>query len=140
VDNGGKTGSDGVQNLSRTYMEAQWVSKTIEQFGNAVIKLPLDHHELVAMVAPRGLLILSNTDCTWLGTNNADQGGGAAKLVYDALGVSENIGYIDSGHTHCGTLPAAELAAIEAFAKNPPPAVSGGTHRSRSDRPELRGG
>jgi hypothetical protein len=117
ADNGGKTGSDGVQNLSRTYSEAQWFSTDIEQFGNAVNKLPLDHHELVAMVAPRGLLILSNTDYTWLGCNNADQSGAAAKMVYDALGATQNIGYIDSGHTHCGTLPAAELAAIEAFAK-----------------------
>jgi hypothetical protein len=117
ADNGGKTGSDGVQNLSRTYSEAQWFSTDIEQFGKAVDKLPLDHHELVAMVAPRGLLILSNTDYTWLGCNNADQAGAAARMVYDALGATQNIGYIDSGHTHCGTLPAAEIAAIEAFAK-----------------------
>jgi hypothetical protein len=117
VDNGGKTGSDGVQNLSRTYTEAQWFGKNIEQFGNAVNKLPLDHHELVAMVAPRGLLILGNLDYVWLGSNNADQAGAAARMVYDALGATQNIGYIDSGHTHCGTLPAAELAAIEAFAK-----------------------
>jgi hypothetical protein len=117
VDNAGKTGSDGVQELKRTYSEAQWFSKTIEQFGTAVTKLPVDHHELVAMVAPRGLLILGNTDYVWLSTNNADQAGGAARLVYDALGATQNIGYIDSGHAHCGTLPAAELSAIEAFAK-----------------------
>ncbi|KYF77854.1 hypothetical protein BE17_30260 [Sorangium cellulosum] len=118
VDNMGRTGSSGVQNLSRTYGEQQWFSKTIEQFGSAVTKLPLDHHELVGMVAPRGLLILGNLNYEWLSTNNADQAGGAARMIYEALGAKQNIGYVDSGHTHCGTdYAGGEQAAIEAFVK-----------------------
>ncbi|XYI03885.1 dockerin-like protein [Sorangium sp. So ce1128] len=118
VDNMGRTGSSGVQNLSRTYGEQQWFSKTIEQFGNAVTKLPLDHHELVGMVAPRGLLILGNLNYEWLSTNNADQAGGAARMIYEALGAKQNIGYVDSGHTHCGTdYAGGEQEAIEAFVK-----------------------
>ncbi|WP_437663327.1 glucuronyl esterase domain-containing protein [Sorangium sp. So ce1182] len=118
VDNMGRTGSSGVQNLSRTYGEQQWFSKTIEQFGSAVTKLPLDHHELVGMVAPRGLLILGNLNYEWLSTNNADQAGGAARMIYEALGAKQNIGYVDSGHTHCGTdYAGGEQEAIEAFVK-----------------------
>ncbi|WP_437586181.1 glucuronyl esterase domain-containing protein [Sorangium sp. So ce1000] len=118
VDNMGRTGSAGVQNLTRTYGEQQWFSKTIEQFGNAVTKLPLDHHELVSMVAPRGLLILGNLNYEWLSTNNADQAGGAARLVYEALGAKQNIGYVDSGHNHCGTdYKNGEQEAIDAFVK-----------------------
>ncbi|WP_437902807.1 hypothetical protein WME95_30130 [Sorangium sp. So ce327] len=118
VDNMGRTGSSGVQNLSRTYGEQQWFSKTIEQFGNAVTKLPIDHHQLVSMVAPRGLLILGNLNYEWLSTNNADQAGGAARLVYEALGVKQNIGYIDSGHNHCGTdYAGGEQEAVNAFVK-----------------------
>ncbi|WP_437323445.1 glucuronyl esterase domain-containing protein [Sorangium sp. So ce381] len=118
VDNKGQTGSAGVQNLTRTYGEQKWFSKTIEQFGSAVTKLPLDHHQLVSMVAPRGLLILGNLNYEWLSTNNADQAGGAARLVYEALGVKQNIGYVDSGHNHCGTdYKNGEQAAIDAFVK-----------------------
>ncbi|WP_437692938.1 glucuronyl esterase domain-containing protein [Sorangium sp. So ce176] len=118
VDNMGRTGSSGVQNLSRTYGEQQWFSKAIEPFGNAVTKLPLDHHQLVGMVAPRGLLILGNLNYEWLSTNNADQAGGAARLIYEALGVKQNIGYVDSGHNHCGTdYKNGEQEAIEAFVK-----------------------
>ena len=118
VDNMGRTGSDGVQNLSRTYSEQQWFGTAIEPFGAAVTKLPLDHHELVAMVAPRGLLILGNLDYVWLSTNNADQAGGAARLVYEALGAKTNIGYVDSGHGHCGTdYGGREQAAIDAYVK-----------------------
>ncbi|AUX39567.1 uncharacterized protein SOCE26_009610 [Sorangium cellulosum] len=116
VDNMGRTGGDGVQNLSRTYSEQKWFSAAIEPFGNAVTKLPLDHHELVGMVAPRGILILGNLNYVWLSTNNADQAGGAARMIYEALGVKENIGYVDSGHNHCGTdYAGGEQAAIEAF-------------------------
>ncbi|WP_437609150.1 hypothetical protein WMF20_49505 [Sorangium sp. So ce834] len=117
VDNMGRT-SGGVQNLSRTYSEQQWFSKAIEPFGRAVTKLPLDHHELVGMVAPRGLLILGNLNYEWLSTNNADQAGGAARMIYEALGAKENIGYVDSGHNHCGQDYAnGEQDAIEAFVK-----------------------
>lgn len=118
VDNMGRTGSSGVQNLSRTYGEQQWFSKAIEPFGSAVTKLPLDHHELVGMVAPRGLLILGNLNYEWLSTNNADQSGGAARMIYEALGVKQNIGYVDSGHNHCGTdYKNGEQEAIEAYVK-----------------------
>jgi len=118
IDNMGRTGSAGVQNLSRTYSEQQWFGPAIEPFGNAVTKLPLDHHELLAMVAPRGLLILGNLNYEWLSTNNADQSGGAGRIVYDALGAKANIGYIDSGHAHCNTDYAGrEQAAIDAFVK-----------------------
>ena len=36
-----------------------------------VSKLPYDHHELCAMVAPRALLVLGNPDYVWL----ADESG-----------------------------------------------------------------
>ncbi|XYH95015.1 dockerin-like protein [Sorangium sp. So ce1128] len=118
VDNMGRTGSAGVQNLTRTYGETQWFSTAIEQFGNSVTKLPIDHHELVGMVAPRGLLILGNVNYEWLSTNNADQAGGAARLIYEALGVKQNIGYVDSGHNHCGTdYAGGEQDAIDSFVK-----------------------
>lgn len=116
VDNKGQTGSAGVQNLSRTYTEQQWFGEQIAKFGSAVTKLPVDHHELVALVAPRGLLILGNLNYTWLSTNNSDQSGGAARLVYEALGAKSNIGFVDSGHNHCGTdYAGGEQAAIDAF-------------------------
>lgn len=40
-----------------------WFMESMFQFsGGNVWKLPMDHHELMAMVAPRALLVLGNPD------------------------------------------------------------------------------
>lgn len=48
-----------------------WFMEELFKFSNAVSKLPFDHHELMAMVAPRALLCLGNTDYEW----RADESG-----------------------------------------------------------------
>lgn len=65
--------------------------------------LPHDHHELIAMVAPRAFLALGNENYnTWL----CDQGGiiscMAAHEVWKAMGVEDRFGYDFAGsHPHC---------------------------------------
>lgn len=83
-------------------------------FGN-IGKLPIDHHELAALVAPRALLFFGNTDYEWLADEAAYVSMNAAKEVFKTLGVGENIGYaIEGGHGHC-QLPQNEFKYVEAY-------------------------
>jgi hypothetical protein len=105
-----------VQKLSSTYTETQWFGTSIAQFSAAVDKLPVDHHELIAMAAPRGLLALGNIGWRWLGRYGTIQSMSAAREVYESLGVVPNIGFVESGHQHCAQdYTGQEQAAIDAF-------------------------
>jgi hypothetical protein len=106
-----------VQKLSSTYTETQWFGTSIAQFANAVDSLPVDHHELIALAAPRGLLALGNIGWRWLGRYSSIQGMSAAREVYGALGANQNIGFVESGHQHCSNMDFAgrEQAAVDAY-------------------------
>lgn len=106
-----------VQKLSSTYTETQWFGTTIAQFANDVDRLPVDHHELIALGAPRGMLALGNIGWIWLGRYGGVQGMSGAREVYEALGVAQNIGFVESGHFHCNSddFAGREQAAIDAF-------------------------
>ena len=93
-----------------------WFKEDMRQFsGDNVYKLPEDHHELIAMVAPRAVLVTGNTDFTWLSNKSCYVSARAAKEVYKTLGISDRMGfYIDGGHNHCA-VPTAERPAIATF-------------------------
>jgi hypothetical protein len=101
---------------SLTHTDHSWFASQLFQFsGNNVYKLPHDHHELMAMVAPRALLETGNTDYNWLSNRSNYITARATQRIYNTLGVGDRFGfYIDGGHPHCGTL-AAEEPAIGAF-------------------------
>ncbi len=64
--------------------------------------LPHDHHELIAMIAPRAVIALGNGDYDWLGDESGYKSIMAAKEVWKALGVPDRIGFdFTSNHTHC---------------------------------------
>jgi hypothetical protein len=93
-----------------------WFAGQMKQFaGENVYKLPVDHHELMAMVAPRALLETGNTDFYWLSNRSNYISARATQEIYNTLGVGDRYGfYIDGGHQHCATLPE-EAPAISAF-------------------------
>jgi hypothetical protein len=93
-----------------------WFAGQMKQFaGENVYKLPVDHHELMAMVAPRALLETGNTDFYWLSNRSNYISARATQGIYDTLGIEDRYGfYIDGGHQHCATLPA-EAPAVAAF-------------------------
>src|SRR5579862_1459014 len=93
-----------------------WFAGQMKQFaGDNVYKLPVDHHELMAMVAPRALLETGNTDFYWLSNRSNYISARATQEIYDTLRIGDRYGfYIDGGHQHCATLPA-EAPAIAAF-------------------------
>jgi hypothetical protein len=94
----------------------QWFKESMFEYaGLNVSKLPYDHHELMAMVAPRALLVTGNTDYLWLANQSAYVSARATKEIYRTFGISDRMGfYIDGKHGHCA-IPANQRPAIEGF-------------------------
>lgn len=84
-------------------------------FSGKASLLPHDHHELMAMVAPRALLVTGNTDYKWLSNESAYVSARATEEVYKVLGIADRFGfYIDGSHGHC-VIPESQIPAIKAF-------------------------
>jgi hypothetical protein len=78
-------------------------------------KLPHDHHELIAMVAPRAFIALGNPGYQWLGDESGYKSVMAALEVFTAMGVADHFGYdFTGGHSHCSA-PATQVASVKAF-------------------------
>lgn len=90
------------QPIKSTYDEQFWTRQDFWQnFGNSINKLPVDHHEMVGMIAPNALLVLDNS-IDWLGPQVGYGSSMAAKEIFTALGAAEAITYSSvGGHTHC---------------------------------------
>ncbi len=93
-----------------------WFKNNMSQFsGDNVYKLPEDHHELMAMCAPRALYVTANPDYTWLSNPSCNVVSEACKQVYKALGVPDRFGYsVVGGHSHCA-VPGSQIPEIIAF-------------------------
>jgi hypothetical protein len=93
-----------------------WFAGQMQQFAGAnVYKLPVDQHELMAMVAPRALLETGNSGQYWLSNGSNYVASRATQKIYDTLGIGDRFGfYLDGNHPHCGTLPA-ESPVIASF-------------------------
>lgn len=92
-----------------------WFVEDMFKFSNSVSQLPHDHHELMAMVAPRALLVLGNPDYKWLAEESGFVSCKAAHEVWRAFGVPDRFGFsIVGGHMHC-TLPPNQYPEVEAF-------------------------
>lgn len=93
-----------------------WFMNSMHQFaGDSVSKLPEDHHELMAMCAPRALFVTGNPDYTWLSNPSCYVASEACKQVYEALGIPDRFGFsIVGGHMHC-LVPGSQIPGIAAF-------------------------
>jgi hypothetical protein len=102
------------EDIQRT--DYNWFAGQMKQFaGVNRYKMPTDHHELMAMVAPRALLETGNTDFYWLSNRSNYVSARATQRVYRTLGIGDRFGfYIDGGHNHCATLPE-EAPVVAAF-------------------------
>lgn len=105
---------DGVEKLSAT--NSAWFMTSMWDFsGLNTAKLPHDHHELIAMIAPRAAIVLGNPDYQWLGEEAGYISSAAAKLVWDNFGIGDRFGYsIAGGHGHC-QLPGFQEPEVLAF-------------------------
>ena len=108
-------GKQFVQGLSSAGTEGRWMISSFKSYDGKENTLPFDQHMLVAMVAPRALLILDNAGQEWLGEVPSNYCGQASKEVYDALGVTENYTYSqEGGHAHC-SLPNGQFDEVKDF-------------------------
>jgi len=70
---------------------------------------------VAGLVAPRGLLIIENTSIDWLGNLSTFTNAAAAHLIWEGLGVPENMGFSQVGnHNHCA-FPASQQPEVSAF-------------------------
>ena len=103
-----------VETLGRT--SHAWFKESMFQYKeDNVSKLPYDHHELCAMVAPRALLVLGNPDYVWLADESGYVSCRAARKVWETFGIADRMGFsIVGGHGHC-QLPESQYPEVEAF-------------------------
>ncbi|KAJ6625392.1 Glucuronoyl esterase catalytic domain from Hypocrea Jecorina, partial [Mycena sp. CBHHK59/15] len=104
------------QTASEIIQENVWFSTNFNQFAtSSVKKLPVDHHLLSAMVAPRGLFVIDNIGYDWLGPFASYGAIVAARTVYTALGAPSAMGFSQAAsHTHC-VFPSTQQAQLTAF-------------------------
>jgi hypothetical protein len=98
---------EGAQSLSSAYGEQPWLGDAFGSFTGDPAMLPVDTHEVVAMVAPRGLFIMDNPHIVNLGPRSGSVAALGGAEVYKALGAGDNITYwsdIQNG-THCSIRP-----------------------------------
>lgn len=92
-----------------------WFKESMRQFVNSLYKLPFDHHELVAMVAPRALLVIGNPSMEWLADESGYISCKAAHKVWEDFGIPDRFGYSFVGdHGHC-QLPESQYPEVRAF-------------------------
>ena len=104
-----------VETIGRT--DGHWfLESMIKTYGNGNIgHLPLDHHFLAALVAPRALLFFGNNDYEWLADESGYVSMKAAQEIYSTLGVPDHVGFaIEGGHGHC-QLPEQEYEHVIAY-------------------------
>lgn len=105
-----------IQTLQSAATEQPWFRERFYWFGSYVERTPIDHHQVLGMVAPRGLFVIGNVEFEWLGRNSGNQSVYAAKKVFDALGVSDHIGHVESSHGHC-QFPTNEVPELQQYVR-----------------------
>ena len=116
----------------------RWMSETaLGQFttGNSAsadntAKLPVDMHEMMGLIAPRGLYIVDNPSTTYNGLdrNSAWVTGNVGKMIFQALGVANNMSYQGASGTHCSwrsQYTASLNAMVDKFLKGNASATTG---------------
>ncbi|MDT0269689.1 cellulose-binding protein [Streptomyces sp. DSM 44915] len=99
----GVAGEAGAQPLDSAYGEQPWLGDAFGSFTGNPGGLPVDTHEIVGMIAPRGLFVMENPHVDWLGARSGSVAALGGAEVYEALGAGGNISYwsdVTDG-THC---------------------------------------
>jgi hypothetical protein len=86
--------TNGAERTNWNFYGLNWLSNDFQPFVEHASRLPIDSHEIIALLAPRGLLVLDNPHIPQFAAAAAHTAvlGGAA--VYEALGAADNISYI----------------------------------------------
>jgi len=86
-----------------------------DNFNGRSDQLPYDHHELIAMIAPRPVLILGNPDYVWMADESGYISSMAALEVWKAMGIEDRFGFdFSDSHPHCNPTDS-QKEAIKAY-------------------------
>jgi hypothetical protein len=101
-----------VENVNDT--DYDWFDSTLKTYtGAGVYKLPEDHFELMALIAPRALLQTGDSEYYWLGDRSATFDSLATQAIYDNYRIGDRFNYyIDTVHFHC-VVPAYQQNATQ---------------------------
>jgi hypothetical protein len=103
-----------IQTAHEIIGENVWFSKNFDQYASNTGSLPIDHHELAALVYPRGLFVIEN-DIDWLGPVSTTACMEIGQLIYGALGSNDSFGFsLVGNHNHC-SFPSSQQQALTAF-------------------------
>lgn len=80
-----------------------WFDTAMLQFsGLNAYKMPTDHFELMALMAPRALLTTGDSEYYWLGDRSGTFDDLATEAIYNNYGIGDRFNwYIDTNHFHC---------------------------------------
>jgi hypothetical protein len=95
--------SNGAERTNHNFYGLNWLGNDFRPFVENATQLPIDSHELVALLAPRGLLVLDNPHIPQFAALASHTAVLAGAEVYRALGAAENISYISDvvNEKHC---------------------------------------
>lgn len=103
-----------IQTAHQIITENVWFSTNFNPFVNSIPTIPIDHHMLAGLVAPRGLYVVEN-NIDWLGPKSTTGCMKTGQMIYKALGVADNMGFSEtSEHGHC-SFPSSQQAELDAF-------------------------
>jgi hypothetical protein len=110
---------EGAERTNYNFFGLNWLSNDFRPFVENASQLPIDSHEIVALVAPRGLLVLDNPHIAQFAATAAHTAVLAGAEVYRALGAGDNISYISdvANEKHCAVgKPEYEQPLIQSIA------------------------
>jgi hypothetical protein len=98
---------EGAQSPSSAYGETYWLGDAFSNYTSDTKRLPVDTHQIIALVAPRGLFIMDNPHIANLGPKSAHAAALAGAEVYKALGATSSITYHSNvaDGSHCSIRP-----------------------------------
>ncbi|KAI1424954.1 hypothetical protein F5Y12DRAFT_420882 [Xylaria sp. FL1777] len=103
-----------IQTAHEIVGENVWFSKRLDTYVRSLSTMPVDHHFLASLVAPRGLFVIEN-DIDWLGPVSTTGCMKAGRLAYKGAGAPNNMGFsLVGGHSHC-MFPSSQQADLTTF-------------------------
>ncbi|KAI2617245.1 carbohydrate esterase family 15 protein [Hypomontagnella submonticulosa] len=93
-----------------------WFATSFTKYAPDTTVLPYDHHMLMALVAPRALLVVENSGIDYLGPVSTYGCSVAARMVYESLGAKDAMGVSQASHgnSHC-SMPSSQNPEVAAF-------------------------
>ncbi len=90
-----------VQTASQIYGETTWMGEDFGQFGNAVDKLPIDQHEVLALAWPRPLIVREGTNDSWNCPVCVYTTVKYTQMIFASLGAEDSVGFTHYNGGHC---------------------------------------